>query len=64
MANRWARKFGCPRQAETQHAYPFIRFHTLFLLGKSPQALAERTGFKAREATQDGEHIVFERLST
>lgn len=48
-----------------EYAYPFTRFHTLFLIGKSPHVLAERTGFKAREATRDGEYInfVFERLS-
>jgi len=46
------------------YAYADTRFHTLFLLGKSPYILAERTGFHARQAVRDGEYInfVFERV--
>ena len=46
------------------YTYAFTRFHTLFLLGKSPYVLAERTGFSAREASRDRTYInfVFERL--
>ncbi|PQO39449.1 methyltransferase [Blastopirellula marina] len=38
-------------------SYAFTRFHTLFLLGKSPHVLAERTGFKVQDQVQDGEYI-------
>lgn len=41
------------------YAYPFTRFHTLFLLGRSPFILAERTGFVAYQAARDGEYINF-----
>jgi hypothetical protein len=37
--------------------YAFTRFHTLFLLGRSPHLLAERTGFRVESATVDGEFI-------
>jgi hypothetical protein len=39
------------------YAYPFTRFHTLFLLGRSPHVLAERTGFIVRNVVRDGEYI-------
>ena len=47
-----------------EYAYAFTRFHTLFLLGRSPHVLAERTGFRVQERTQDGEYInvVFARI--
>ena len=41
------------------YSYDFTRFHTLFLLGKSPYVLAERTGFSATETVRDGEYISF-----
>jgi hypothetical protein len=41
------------------YSYPFTRFHTLFLTGRSPHVLAERTGFSAREVVRDGEYINF-----
>ena len=37
--------------------YTFTRFHTLFLLGRSPHVLAERCGFKVMEKIEDGEYI-------
>lgn len=45
------------------YAYPFTRFHTLFLLGDSAERLAERTGFHVIDRMEDGEYInvVFER---
>jgi SAM-dependent methyltransferase len=47
-----------------EYSYAFTRFHTLFLLGRSPHVLAERTGFKVIRQTQDGEYInyVFARI--
>lgn len=47
------------------YKYETTRFHTLFLLGNSPYVLAERTGFKAREESRDGDYVnfVFERIS-
>jgi len=47
-----------------EYRYSFSRFHTLFLLGRSPYVLAERTGFKVRKTERDGEYInfVFERV--
>lgn len=41
------------------YSYEFTRFHTLFLLGKSPYVLAERTGFTAEKVAEDGEYIAF-----
>ncbi len=38
-------------------SYAFTRFHTLFLLGKSPYVLAERTGFQIKDRIQEGEYI-------
>lgn len=48
-----------------EYSYEFSRFHTLFLLGRSADVLAERTGFKLVERTKDGEYMncVFERLN-
>jgi hypothetical protein len=48
-----------------EYRYEFSRFHTVFLLGKSPDILAERTGFKVVSRVQDGEYMnhVFERLN-
>ena len=34
-----------------EYAYPFTRFHTLFLIGKSPHVLAERTGARTSTST-------------
>ena len=39
------------------YAYDFTRFHTIFLLGRSPHVLAERTGFRAEKVAEDGEYI-------
>jgi len=39
------------------YAYPFTRFHTLFLLGRSPHVLAERTGFIIKNVVRDSEYI-------
>ena len=39
------------------YSYDFTRFHTLFLLGKSPYVLAERTGFVAEKVVEEGEYI-------
>jgi SAM-dependent methyltransferase len=46
------------------YGYEFTRFHTLFLLGRSPHVLAERTGFRVHNSVRDGEYInfIFERL--
>jgi hypothetical protein len=48
-----------------EYAYAFTRFHTLFLIGRSAEILADRTGFKVIDKIQDGEYInlVFARLS-
>ncbi|WP_210250101.1 class I SAM-dependent methyltransferase [Microvirga aerophila] len=40
-----------------EYRYSFTRFHTLFLLGKSPDVLAERTGFRVIDRVQEGEYI-------
>ncbi len=47
-----------------EYLYPFTRFHTLFLLGRSPQVLAERTGFRIADRVDDGEFhcVVFEKI--
>jgi hypothetical protein len=44
--------------------YTYTRFHTLFLEGRSPHVLAERTGFRVSETIRDGEYInvVFEKI--
>lgn len=41
------------------YAYEFTRFHSLFLLGRSPYVLAERTGFKIISSQREGEYINF-----
>jgi SAM-dependent methyltransferase len=40
-----------------EYEYAFTRFHTLFLLGKSPHVLAERSGFKVSNVVKDGRYI-------
>lgn len=47
------------------YRYAHTRFHVVFLAGKSPQILAERTGFKIVDHTRDGEYInyVFEKCA-
>jgi hypothetical protein len=40
-----------------EYAYSFTRFHTLFLVGRSANVLAERTGFRILDRTRDGEYI-------
>ncbi len=40
-----------------EYTYAFTRSHTLFLMGKSPHVLAERTGFKVIDRVQQGEYI-------
>ncbi len=47
-----------------KYLYPFTRFHTVFLLGKSPEVLAERTGFRIVSRIDEGEFIciVFEKM--
>jgi 2-polyprenyl-3-methyl-5-hydroxy-6-metoxy-1,4-benzoquinol methylase len=47
-----------------KYAYAFTRFHTLFLLGRSTNVLAERTGFHVIERIESGEYInlVFEAI--
>lgn len=37
--------------------YTFTRFHSLFLTGRSPEVLAERTGFRVIDRIEDGEYI-------
>lgn len=39
------------------YAYSFTRFRTLFLLGRSPEVLARRTGFEVIDQVRDGEYI-------
>lgn len=47
-----------------EYAYPFTRFHTLLLVGKSADVLAARTGFAVVDRVKDGEYInvVFARV--
>jgi hypothetical protein len=47
-----------------EYLYPFTRFHTVFLLGRSPKILAERTGFRIADQMRDGEYmnVVFEKI--
>ena len=40
-----------------EYNYAYTRFHTLFLTGRSPYVLAERTGFKILNTIQKGEYI-------
>ena len=46
-----------------EYAYAVTRFHTLFLMGRSPEALARRTGFRVKNRIQDEDYInvIFER---
>ena len=46
------------------YCYAFTRFHSVFLLGRSPFVLAERTGFAVVDSERDGEYInhVFQRV--
>lgn len=46
------------------YCFAFTRFHSVFLLGKSPHVLAERTGFTVVDSERDGEYInyVFQRV--
>lgn len=46
------------------YQYAYTRFHSVFLLGRSPFVLAERTGFAVVDSERDGEYInhVFQRL--
>ncbi|HXG99516.1 MAG TPA: class I SAM-dependent methyltransferase [Sphingomicrobium sp.] len=39
------------------YAFSFTRFHSLFLLGRSPEVLANRTGFRVVDRERDGEYI-------
>ncbi len=39
------------------YSYSFTRFHTLFLLGRSPYVLAKRTGFAVESVDANGEFI-------
>lgn len=56
------------RMAHSSPCYAFryahTRFHTLFLLGRSAERLAERTGFRVIGREEDGDYInlLFERL--
>jgi hypothetical protein len=47
------------------YRYAQTRFHVVFLVGKSPEILAERTGFKVVDRIRDGEYInyVFEKCA-
>ncbi|RFC63577.1 class I SAM-dependent methyltransferase [Fulvimarina endophytica] len=47
-----------------RYEYAFTRFHTLFLLGRSPEVLAQATGFRVSDQIVDGQYIntIFERL--
>ena len=47
-----------------EYAYAVTRFHTLFLLGRSADALAERTGFRVKTRSKDGEYmnVIFEAI--
>lgn len=40
-----------------EYRYEGSRFHTTFLLGRSPQVLAERTGFEIIDRVEDGEYM-------
>jgi 2-polyprenyl-3-methyl-5-hydroxy-6-metoxy-1,4-benzoquinol methylase len=45
------------------YCYAYTRFHSVFLLGRAPFILAERTGFTVVDSERDGEYInyVFQR---
>jgi SAM-dependent methyltransferase len=40
-----------------EYAYAVTRFHTLFLVGRSAEVLAERTGFRVKNRIKDGDYI-------
>ena len=40
-----------------EYNYAYTRFHTLFLTGRSPYVLAEKTGFKILNTIRKGEYI-------
>jgi SAM-dependent methyltransferase len=46
------------------YCFAFTRFHSVFLLGRSPHVLAKRTGFTVVDSERDGEYInyVFQRV--
>jgi hypothetical protein len=46
------------------YSYTYTRFHTLFLLGRSPEVLAKRTGFEIVDVIRDGQYVshVFRRI--
>lgn len=46
------------------YCFAFTRFHSVFLLGRPPHILAERTGFRVVDHERDGEYInyVFQRI--
>jgi hypothetical protein len=48
-----------------EYCYAFTRFHSIFLLGRSPHILAEHTGFQVADIIRDGEYInyVFAKVS-
>lgn len=47
-----------------EYLYEYSRFHVVFLLGRSADVLAERTGFRLVSRVNDGEYMnrVFERI--
>jgi SAM-dependent methyltransferase len=49
-----------------EYSFAYTRFHSLFLLGRSPHVLAERTGFRISNQVRDGKYInlVFDRIGT
>lgn len=46
------------------YCFAYTRFHSVFLLGRSPHVLAERTGFTVVDSERDGQYInyVFQRV--
>ena len=40
-----------------ERSYTYTRFHTLFLTGRSPLVLAEKTGFQLVDILKDGDYI-------
>jgi hypothetical protein len=47
-----------------EYRYEFSRFHAVFLLGRSVETLAMRTGFELVDSITDGEYMnrVFRRI--
>ncbi|RWB56771.1 MAG: methyltransferase [Mesorhizobium sp.] len=47
-----------------EYLYEYTRFHTVFLLGRSPEVLASRTGFRVVDFVNDGpyKNCIFEKL--